>query len=180
MCLFLSSYLPLFQLHPELSAVPEQHDSGGLHDGAGCGVPAGDWRSPRPQITVPRRLPGNRRKRQAEAEESRRAGWRVGVAIVCKHLVSLNWCQYQKPKDFKHVMHLFFFTLYVLVKNFRPWFDKLNDWRLYRICHNHTFRCCGARAVLMFRLVASETPANQLAISGFWSCAISGWKTMNV
>ena len=34
--------VPVFQLHPELSAIPEQHDSGGLHDGAGCSVPAGD------------------------------------------------------------------------------------------------------------------------------------------
>lgn len=68
MCLFICVCpcvnLSLFQLHPELSAVPEQHDSGGLHDGSGCSVPAGDRWSPRPQITVPCRLPGNIRKRQ--------------------------------------------------------------------------------------------------------------------
>lgn len=63
--------LSLLQLHPELSAVPEQYDSGGLHDGAGCSVPVGDWWPPRPQITVPRRLPGNRRKMQVGAETSR-------------------------------------------------------------------------------------------------------------
>lgn len=46
------------QLHPKLAAVLEQHDHGGLHDGAGRSVPAGDRWPPRPQVTVPRRLPG--------------------------------------------------------------------------------------------------------------------------
>lgn len=39
---FLPLCVNLLQLHPELSALPEQHDSGGLHDGAGCSLPAGD------------------------------------------------------------------------------------------------------------------------------------------
>lgn len=52
------------QIHPKLTALPEQHDSGGLHDGASCSLPAGDRWSPRPQVTVPRRLSGESRCRQ--------------------------------------------------------------------------------------------------------------------
>lgn len=50
------------QLHPELSALPQQHDGGGLHDGAGCRLPSRHRRPPRAQVSVPRRLPGKRRR----------------------------------------------------------------------------------------------------------------------
>ncbi len=80
---YLCVNLSLFQLHPELSALPEQHDSGGLHDGSGCSFPAGDRRSPRPQITVPRRLPGNRRKRQTGRERAEPEGMRRRRALCC-------------------------------------------------------------------------------------------------
>lgn len=52
------------QLHPELSALPQQHDGGGLHDGAGCRLPARHRRPPRAQVSVSRRLPGKAEERQ--------------------------------------------------------------------------------------------------------------------
>lgn len=64
------------QLHPKLAALPEQHDSGGLHDGAGCSLPAGDRWSPRPQVTVPRRLPG-----ESQQGWSLAADIHAGVAV---------------------------------------------------------------------------------------------------
>lgn len=52
------------QIHPKLTALLEQHDSGGLHDGASCSLPTGDRWSSRPQVTVPRRLSGESHCRQ--------------------------------------------------------------------------------------------------------------------
>lgn len=86
---FVFMCVPVFQLYPELSALPEQHDSGWLHDGSGCSVPAGDWWSPCSQITVPCCVPGNGRKRQTEAEKSQRAGWREGLCFVCKYSMDM-------------------------------------------------------------------------------------------
>lgn len=51
-------FMFVLQIHPELSAVPEQHDCSGLYDGFGSYLSSGHWWPARPQNTVPCCLPG--------------------------------------------------------------------------------------------------------------------------
>lgn len=69
------------QLHPELSALPQQHDGGGLHDGAGCRLPARHRRPPRAQVPVPRRLPGKRRDKKIEEADGNARTQRATFAV---------------------------------------------------------------------------------------------------
>lgn len=55
---FSCEYSHMFQVHPELAAVPEQHDGRGLYDGSGCRVSSGDRRPSRPSLSISCSVPG--------------------------------------------------------------------------------------------------------------------------
>lgn len=79
----------VLQVHPELPALPEQHDGRGLHAGSRCRLPPGAGWIPHRARALPLRLPG----RGGQRREAAGGGMVLGTAMGLGRLEGEFWVQ---------------------------------------------------------------------------------------